>query len=58
MSVAAEARSDFAYAAKKPLVGVHPYRGALYRANFIENPDLEPLRSCALIVSGVTPHIW
>lgn len=45
----AEAKA-LAYAAKKPLVGVHHIEGHV-SANFIENPDLEPPFVC-LIVSG------
>ena len=45
----AEAKA-LAYAAKKPLVGVHHIEGHV-SANFIENPDLEPPFMC-LIVSG------
>lgn len=40
----AEAKA-LAYAAGKPLIGVHHIEGHV-SANFIENPDLEP-RSCA-----------
>ena len=44
-----------AYAAKKPLVGVHHIEGHV-SANFIENPDLEPPFVC-LIVSGGHTHL-
>lgn len=44
-----------AYAAKKPLIGVHHIEGHI-AANFIENPDLEPPFIC-LIVSGGHTHL-
>ena len=50
----AEAKA-LAYAAKKPLVGVHHIEGHV-SANFIENPDLEPPFIC-LIVSGGHTHL-
>lgn len=50
----AEAKA-IAYAAKKPLVGVHHIEGHV-SANFIENPDLEPPFMC-LIVSGGHTHL-
>jgi N6-L-threonylcarbamoyladenine synthase len=50
----AEAKA-MAYAAKKPLVGVHHIEGHI-SANFIENPDLEPPFLC-LIVSGGHTHL-
>lgn len=50
----AEAKA-LAYAAKKPLVGVHHIEGHV-SANFIENPDLEPPFGC-LIVSGGHTHL-
>lgn len=50
----AEAKA-LAYAAKKPLVGVHHIEGHV-SANFIENPDLEPPFVC-LIVSGGHTHL-
>ena len=50
----AEAKA-LAYAAKKPLVGVHHIEGHV-SANFIENPDLEPPFMC-LIVSGGHTHL-
>ena len=50
----AEAKA-IAYAAKKPLVGVHHIEGHV-SANFIENPDLEPPFLC-LIVSGGHTHL-
>ena len=49
----AEAKA-IAYAAKKPLVGVHHIEGHV-SANFIEHPDLEPPFVC-LIVSGGHTH--
>lgn len=50
----AEAKA-LAYAAKKPLVGVHHIEGHV-SADFIENPDLEPPFVC-LIVSGGHTHL-
>lgn len=50
----AEAKA-IAYAAKKPLVGVHHIEGHI-SANFIEHPDLEPPFMC-LIVSGGHTHL-
>lgn len=50
----AEAKA-IAYAAKKPLVGVHHIEGHV-SANYIENPDLEPPFIC-LIVSGGHTHL-
>lgn len=50
----AEAKA-LAYAAKKPLVGVHHIEGHV-SANFIENPALEPPFIC-LIVSGGHTHL-
>lgn len=50
----AEAKA-IAYAAKKPLVGVHHIEGHV-SANFIEHPDLEPPFLC-LIVSGGHTHL-
>lgn len=50
----AEAKA-IAYAAKKPLVGVHHIEGHV-SANFIENPDLVPPFVC-LIVSGGHTHL-
>lgn len=44
-----------AYAAKKPLVGVHHIQGHI-SANYIEHPDLEP-PFMALVVSGGHTHI-
>ena len=44
-----------AYAAKKPLIGVHHIEGHV-SANFIEHPDLEPPFIC-LIVSGGHTHL-
>ena len=50
----AEAKA-IAYAANKPLVGVHHIEGHV-SANFIEHPDLEPPFVC-LIVSGGHTHL-
>ncbi|MEG0813445.1 MAG: tRNA (adenosine(37)-N6)-threonylcarbamoyltransferase complex transferase subunit TsaD [Clostridium sp.] len=50
----AEAKA-LAYAAKKPLIGVHHIEGHV-SANFIENPELEPPFMC-LIVSGGHTHL-
>ncbi len=50
----AEAKA-LAYAANKPLVGVHHIEGHV-SANFIEHPDLEPPFMC-LIVSGGHTHL-
>ena len=50
----AEAKA-IAYAAKKPLVGVHHIEGHI-SANFIEHPDLEPPFVC-LVVSGGHTHL-
>lgn len=50
----AEAKA-IAYAAKKPLVGVHHIEGHI-SANYIENPDLEPPFVC-LVVSGGHTHL-
>ncbi len=50
----AEAKA-IAYAAGKPLVGVHHIEGHV-SANFIEHPDLEPPFMC-LIVSGGHTHL-
>lgn len=50
----AEAKA-LAYAAKKPLIGVHHIEGHI-SANFIENPDLAPPFVC-LIVSGGHTHL-
>lgn len=50
----AEAKA-LAYAAKKPLIGVHHIEGHV-SANFIENRDLEPPFIC-LIVSGGHTHL-
>ena len=44
-----------AYAAKKPLVGVHHIEGHV-SANYIENPELEPPFLC-LVVSGGHTHL-
>ncbi len=50
----AEAKA-IAYAADKPLVGVHHIEGHI-SANFIEHPDLEPPFIC-LVVSGGHSHL-
>ncbi len=50
----AEAKA-IAYAAKKPLVGVHHIEGHI-SANYIENKDLEPPFLC-LVVSGGHTHL-
>lgn len=50
----AEAKA-IAFAAKKPLVGVHHIEGHI-SANYIEHPDLEPPFVC-LIVSGGHTHL-
>ena len=50
----AEAKA-IAYAAKKPLVGVHHIEGHV-SANYIEHPDLEPPFLC-LVVSGGHTHL-
>ncbi len=50
----AEAKA-IAYAANKPLVGVHHIEGHI-AANYIEHPDLEPPFMC-LIVSGGHTHL-
>lgn len=50
----AEAKA-IAYAAGKPLVGVHHIEGHI-SANYIENPDLEPPFVC-LVVSGGHTHL-
>ena len=44
-----------AYAADKPLVGVHHIEGHI-SANYIEHPDLEPPYIC-LVVSGGHSHL-
>ena len=48
----AEAKA-IAYAAKKPLVGVHHIEGHV-SANYIEHPDLEPPFLCAIVSGGHT----
>lgn len=50
----AEAKA-IAYAANKPLVGVHHIEGHI-SANYIENPELEPPFVC-LVVSGGHTHL-
>ena len=51
----AEAKA-IAYAAKKPLVGVHHIEGHV-SANFIEHPDLEPPFVCLIVSGGHTPLV-
>lgn len=53
--VGVAAAKAIAYAAKKPLVGVHHIEGHV-SANFIENKELEPPFLC-LIVSGGHTHL-
>lgn len=53
--VGTSAAKAIAYAAKKPLVGVHHIEGHI-AANYIENPTLEPPFMC-LIVSGGHTHL-
>ncbi len=53
--VGVAAAKAVAYAAKKPLVGVHHIEGHV-SANFLEHPDLEPPFLC-LIVSGGHTHL-
>ncbi|MDO4491877.1 MAG: tRNA (adenosine(37)-N6)-threonylcarbamoyltransferase complex transferase subunit TsaD [Lachnospiraceae bacterium] len=48
----AEAKA-IAYAAKKPLIGVHHIEGHV-SANYIENPELEPPFLCEIISGGHT----
>ena len=48
----AEAKA-IAFAAKKPLVGVHHIEGHV-SANYIENPDLEPPFVCEIVSGGHT----
>ena len=51
----AEAKA-IAYAAKKPLVGVHHIEGHV-SANFIEHPELEPPFICLIVSGGHTPLV-
>ena len=53
--VGVSAAKAIAYAAGKPLVGVHHIEGHV-AANFIEHPDLEPPFAC-LVVSGGHTHL-
>lgn len=53
--VGVSAAKALAYAAKKPLVGVHHIQGHV-SANYITHPDLEPPFLC-LIVSGGHTHL-
>lgn len=53
--VGVSAAKAIAYAAKKPLVGVHHIEGHIC-ANFIDNKDLEPPFHC-LVVSGGHTHL-
>lgn len=53
--VGVSAAKALAFAAGKPLVGVHHIEGHI-SANYIENPDLEPPFLC-LVVSGGHSHL-
>lgn len=53
--VGVSAAKSIAFAADKPLVGVHHIEGHV-AANFIEHPDLEPPFAC-LVVSGGHTHL-
>lgn len=53
--VGVSAAKAIAYAAAKPLVGVHHIEGHI-SANYIEHPDLEPPYMC-LVVSGGHSHL-
>ena len=53
--VGVSAAKAIAFAADKPLVGVHHIEGHI-SANYIENPDLEPPFLC-LVVSGGHSHL-
>jgi len=53
--VGVSAAKSIAYAARKPLVGVHHISGHI-SANYIEHPDLEPPFMC-LVVSGGHSHL-
>ena len=53
--VGVSAAKAIAFAAKKPLVGVHHIEGHI-SANYIENPELEPPFHC-LVVSGGHTHL-
>lgn len=53
--VGVSAAKAIAFAAQKPLVGVHHIEGHI-SANYIENPDLEPPFLC-LVVSGGHSHL-
>lgn len=53
--VGVAAAKAIAFAAKKPLVGVHHIEGHI-SANYIENPKLEPPFGC-LVVSGGHTHL-
>ncbi|MBR6322147.1 MAG: tRNA (adenosine(37)-N6)-threonylcarbamoyltransferase complex transferase subunit TsaD, partial [Lachnospiraceae bacterium] len=53
--VGVSAAKGIAYAAKKPLVGVHHIEGHV-AANYLEHPDLKPPFGC-LVVSGGHTHL-
>ncbi len=53
--VGVAAAKAIAYAAKKPLIGVHHIEGHI-SANYIENKDLKPPFAC-LVVSGGHTHL-
>ena len=53
--IGVSAAKSIAFAANKPLVGVHHIEGHI-SANYIEHPDLEPPYMC-LVVSGGHSHL-